>query len=261
VAKKNASVWRKRRLFVRNAQCIRVSNFSVERPNDREKRLEKFKRRLLPKEGCKRLIERFAPRASPCVRHFYEMYARRISSFPHTYAEARVWFCQLHLDRCSANEMGVPRIYFHFIHSKITPSALGVGRGRGDRKLAGREYGWISSRLRGATYWTKLAHIKQGSNWNSGGIRRSPRSLARSLARARALGSAGNGALGARSRARKRNPRLRIPLIPSRSPRLRSPFCIPPSSHRVILHRLGVCIRSRVFLARARRYANRSEQT
>lgn len=61
-----------------------------------------------------------------------------------------------------------------------------------------------SSRLRGATYWTKLAHIKQGSNWNSGGSG-DPRPGSR------ALGSAGNGALGARSRARKRNPRLRIP--------------------------------------------------
>lgn len=38
-----------------------------------------------------------------------------------------------------------------------------------------------SCRLRGATYWTKLAHIKQGSNWNSGGIRGSPRPGSRAL--------------------------------------------------------------------------------
>lgn len=38
-----------------------------------------------------------------------------------------------------------------------------------------------SCRLRGATYWTKLAHIKQGSNWNSGGIRGSPHPGSRAL--------------------------------------------------------------------------------
>lgn len=103
----------------------------------------------------------------------------------------------------------ISRIYFRFIRSKITRTQHERARRWRDRKLAGRDYGWISSRLRGATYWTKLAHIKQGSNWNSGGIRRIPASRL-----ARALGSAGNGALEARSRARKRNPRLRIPLFP-----------------------------------------------
>lgn len=74
-----------------------------------------------------------------------------------------------------------------------------------------------SSRLRGATYWTKLAHIKQGSNWNSDGIRGFPASRLRARSRFRWKWCPRGSKPGSEAK-----PSTAHPLFLSRSPRLRA---------------------------------------
>lgn len=91
----------------------------------------------------------------------------------------------------------------------------------GNRKIAGTENTGESSRLRGATYWTKLAHIKQGSNWNSGGIRGSPRPGSRALSVPLEMvpsgleAGLGNETLDCASPIPSRSPRLRASISSS----------------------------------------------